>query len=419
MQQVLNAVQREGSGDISIGGRTLGIRWEVGVEMGAPLEGIKVIEMAGMGPCPFAGMVLADLGAEVWRVDRLSSVPTTYEVEERQRQDPFGRGKRSLAIDLKDEEAAEVVMRMAAGADILIEGFRPKVMERLGLGPRELMARNPRLIYGRMTGFGQDGPWSAMAGHDIDYIALSGMLASIGPKAGPSIPLNLVGDFGGGAMVLIFGILAAMVARNTTGLGQVIDASMVEGTTLLGTMIYGLYASGEWVDQRESNLLDGGVPFYSVYETSDGGHLAVGALEPQFYKQLIELMSLSDDLALADQYNSASWPGMRDRFTQKFAESTLEHWTKLFEGTDACVAPVLGLAQAPLHAHNQARGTFISVEGVLQPRPSPRFSSSPDVETIVGGVSGRESVEILESVGYSRADVDQLVERGVVYQYGG
>ncbi|MGC4896258.1 CaiB/BaiF CoA transferase family protein [Micromonospora sp. DT31] len=348
--------------------------------MSGPLAGLRVVELAGIGPGPFAAMLLADLGADVVRVDRPGpGGPSTVAPG----RDLLNRGKRSIVVDLKHPDGAEVVLGLAERAAILVEGWRPGVAERLGVGPQAALARNPALVYGRMTGWGQDGPLARTAGHDIDYIAVAGALHPIGRAGGPpQIPLNLVGDFGGGALYLVVGALAALHLARATGRGQVVDAAVVDGTAHLTTMFAGLLAGGAWQPERGRNLLDGGAPFYDVYATADGGHMAVGALEPQFYAELLRLLGLAD-ADLPAQHDVAGWPVLRARFAQVFAARTRAEWTGVFAGTDACVAPVLSLTEAPHHPHLAARGTFEEHFGLRQPAAAPRLSDTP------GAVGGR------------------------------
>lgn len=332
-----------------------------------PLAGLRVIELAGLGPAPFCGMLLADLGADVVRVGRLGGAGG------HSRDDVVNRGKRAVEVDLKDPDGIATLLRAVETSDVLIEGFRPGVAERLGIGPDECARVNPRLVYGRMTGWGQDGPLAHTAGHDIDYVALTGMLHAIGRKDGPpQVPLNLVGDYGGGSLYLAVGILAAVFEARTNGRGQVIDASIVDGAAHLGTVIYGMLASGGWKPERGSNLLDTGAPFYDVYETSDGGHMAVGALEPQFYAELLRVLDIEDDAP--DRNDPSTWPALREVLRKRFAERTRDEWTRLFDGTDACVSPVLSMAEAADHPHLAERGTFVDRDGIVQPAPAPRFS---------------------------------------------
>lgn len=337
-----------------------------------PLRGVRVLELAGLGAVPFAGMVLSDLGAEVLRIDRpgqdgVAVIPG----------DPLGRGRSSAVIDLKRSEGVETLLRLAAMADVLLEGFRPGVTERLGVGPEQCRARNPRLIYGRMTGWGQSGPLAARAGHDINYVAVSGALHPLG-RAGerPHAPLNLIGDYGGGGMLLALGVCAALVERDRSGQGQVVDAAMVDGAALLSSFFYGMRAAGLWSDERGTNLLDGGAPFYDTYETADGRFVSVGALEPQFYAVLLAGLDLPA-AELPDQFDRAGWPVLRDHFTAVFRTRTRDEWSTRFAELDACVAPVLSPGEAPQADHHRQRNSFVDIAGVLQPAPAPRFSRTP------------------------------------------
>lgn len=342
-----------------------------------PLAGLKVVEFAGLAPAPFACMLLADLGADVMRVDR--AVASAHGPEPAPPAGPtdiLGRGRRSIAVDLKSPAGQALVMGLIAGADVLVEGFRPGVMERLGLGPAECLARNPRLVYGRMTGWGQDGPMARAAGHDIDYIALAGALHLIGREGErPVPPANLLGDFAGGGLLLSFGILAALFERAASGLGQVVDAAMVDGAALFTTFLHGLRAAGAWTDRAGVNLLDGGAAFYDTYETADGKYVAVGAVEPQFYAELLERIGL--DVDPGDQLNPTAAEANRSALAARFRQRTRDDWAADLQTTDACVAPVLSLAEAPAHAHNRARAVFVEVGGVVQPAPAPRFSRTP------------------------------------------
>jgi alpha-methylacyl-CoA racemase len=338
-----------------------------------PLAGLRVIELAGLGPGPFATMLLGELGADVVRIDR--SGPTGY-FDDAQEHDLLNRGKRSVVLDLKDPADVEAALRLIDRADVLVEGFRPGVAERLGLGPEVCLVRNPKLVYGRMTGWGQDGPLSQVAGHDLNYIAIAGALASIGSPGGPPVPpLNLVGDFGGGGMYLAVGILAALRHADATGEGQVIDAAITDGAAHLMLGTQGLFAAGYWQDERGSNSVDGGAPYYGVYETADGQHLSVGAIEPRFYLMLLEGLEL--DLDPADQDRRETWPASRAAIAARVAERDLADWLKVFDGTDACVAPVVRFTEADQHEHLRARGTVQRRDGVLQSAPAPRFSRTP------------------------------------------
>jgi alpha-methylacyl-CoA racemase len=372
-----------------------------------PLTGVRVLELAGIGPGPTAAMLLADMGAEVLRIDRPAAMQTYAPA----RFDVPARGRRSTIIDLRKPEAAEVVLTLVESADILIEGNRPGVTERLGIGPDACLERNPRLVYGRMTGWGQYGPWASTAGHDIGYIALTGALHAIGGTERPAVPLNLIGDFGGGSTYLVMGLLAALVEARSSGQGQVVDAAITDGASSLMSMLYGFHASGFWKDQRASNVLDGGLPWYDVYATSDGKHLAVGALEPQFYQALLDGLGMS---AEEGERTPERVPALRERFTAIFATRTRDEWAGIFEGTDACVAPVLSMTEAPKHPHNVARQTFIEVDGVVQPAPAPRFSRTPGAVASPPAAPGAHTLEALTEWGVR--DIERLLEAGVVCQ---
>jgi alpha-methylacyl-CoA racemase len=387
---------------------------------GGPLAGVRVVELAGIGPGPFCGMLLADLGAEVIRVDRPGGPPSPVPLDK----DVTSRGKRRIVIDLKHPRGAEVVLRLAGLSDALIEGYRPGVAERLGVGPAACWARNPGLVYGRMTGWGQDGPLAQSAGHDIAYIAVTGALHAIGRAGGPpQVPVNYLGDFGGGSMFLALGVLAALLQARQTGRGQVVDAAIVDGTAVLQAMTYGLLADGAWTDQRGVNRLDTGTPCYDVYATADGRHMAVGALEPQFYARFVELLFAPegppDDLP--DREDRARWPELRRHFATRFARRSQQEWTKVFDGTDACVAPVLTMTEAPRHPHLAARGTFVETDGVVQPAPAPRFSDAsgspaapPPAALPPGRIAraGAHTREVLTGLGFP--DVEELLADGVV-----
>jgi len=361
-----------------------------------PLAGVKIIEIAGIGPGPFCGMMLADMGAEVIRVDRASAPANAPRSN-----DVLARGRRSIALNLKKPEAIETVLKLCEQADAVFEGFRPGVAERLGIGPDACMGRNPKLVYGRMTGWGQTGPLAPTAGHDITYLALSGALHAIGTAGRkPVVPLNLVADCGGGAMLLALGVLAARLHASQTGRGQVVDAAMTDGSALLMSMIYTLHAMGEWRGQREANLLDGGAHFYGTYCCADGKWLAVGAIEPQFYAALLKALGI-DDPAFQAQWDRAHWPALRAKLAQVFAQKPRDAWCALLEGSDACVSPVLDLDEAPRHAHNQSRQTFIELGGVTQPAPAPRFSHTPPPTPRPPGV-GDEVGEVLARWGVAQ-----------------
>ncbi len=375
-----------------------------------PLAGLRVVELAGLGPAPFACMLLADLGADVIRVDRPGG-GTTFGPPEH---DLLTRGRPSVAVDLKHPQGAGVVLDLAARADVLVESFRPGVAERLGVGPDECLARNPALVYGRMTGWGQDGPLAGTAGHDIGYVAVTGALHAIGSADGPpQVPLNLVGDFGGGALYLVVGVLAAVLEARTSGRGQVVDAAIVDGASHLATMVRGLLGAGLWQDRRGVNLLDGGAPFYAVYETADHRHLAVGPLEPQFFAALLDGLGLADD-AVRDRDDPAQWPRLRTVLAERVGSRTLADWLQVFEGSDACVAPVLSLAEAPHHPHLAARGTFVERDGVEQPSPAPRFSRTPAVLSTPPSRPGEHTRNALQAWGI--ADVEKLLADGVAQQ---
>ena len=380
--------------------------------MSGPLDGVRIIELAGLGPTPFAGMMLSDAGADIVRIDRADRA--SYPPLTAPHVDLMNRGRRSVAVDLKHPDGVELVLRLVEGADGLMEGFRPGVAERLGLGPDICLPRNPKLVYGRMTGWGQEGPMAATAGHDIDYIALAGALEPIG-RAGdrPLPPLNLVGDFGGGGMMLAFGMCAAIISARQTGAGQVVDAAMVDGAAALMAMTFTLRDAGVWLDERGTNILDTGAPFYEVYETSDGGFIGVGAIESQFYAELVRLMGL-DDEDLPDQNDRKAWPAMKERFAQVFASRTRAEWEKVFEGSDACAAPVLSLTEAPTHPHNQVRGTFTEVAGVLQPAPAPRFTGTPGAIRRPPPNPGQHADEALADWGLERSEVADLRSSGAI-----
>ncbi|VWC60038.1 CaiB/BaiF CoA transferase family protein [Burkholderia lata] len=377
-----------------------------------PLAGLKIIELGGIGPGPFCAMLLADMGADVLRLDRI--VPSDSGVHMDHRFNLLNRGRRSVAIDLKRPQAIELVKRLTASADAALEGFRPGVAERLGVGPDDLLAHNPRLVFGRMTGWGQDGPLAQAPGHDMNYISLSGALHTIGERDGPPVPpLNLVGDFGGGAMYLAFGMVCAMLEASRSGIGQVVDASMVDGSAHLMTLIYGMYAAGAWSDRRGDNRLDSGTPWYSVYRTRDDRYVSLASNEPRFYRETLVLLGLTDT-PLPDQHDRQGWPVLREHFTRVFATKTRDEWCALAAGTDVCLAPVLSLAEAPHHPHNVARGTFVEVDGIVQPGPAPRFSRTKP--TLRGGapVPGAHTADALCDWGIDAREVDALRAEGVL-----
>jgi alpha-methylacyl-CoA racemase len=370
-----------------------------------PLHGFKIIEFAGIGPGPFCAMLFADMGAEIIRIDRADAKPA---LNEEDRQNVAARGRRSLALDLKKPDAVAVVLRLCRQVDGLVEGFRPGVMERLGLGPSECLRENPRLVYGRMTGWGQFGPMSHMAGHDINYLALSGSLYMFGrANEKPAPPLNLVADMGGGGMLLAFGMACALLERQCSGKGQVIDAAMVEGAALLATSIYRRRASGLWRDQRGSNVLDTGAHFYEVYETKDDGFMAVGAIEPQFYAALLQGMAL-DAGQLPDQMDRTRWPEMKQRFAAVFKSKTRAEWTRIFDGTDACASPVLSPVEAAEHEHNRARATFRETAGILHPGQAPRFSRTDLEMPCDPPLRGEHSDAVLRDFGFELEEIAAL-----------
>ena len=373
-----------------------------------PLAGIRVIEMAGIGPGPFCAMMLSDLGAEVVRLDRLSLKGAG------ERANVLSRGRRSLAVDLKTPQGVEIALGMIDRADALIEGFRPGVMERLGLGPEVCCERNPGLVYGRMTGWGQTGPLAKAAGHDINYISIGGALGAMGyADRPPAPPLNLIGDFGGGAMYLLCGLLAALLERGNSGRGQVVDAAMTDGTASLLSPFYGLMAMGLWTTERHSNRLDGGAPFYGSYECADGKYISIGSLEPQFYALLLEKAGI-DDPQFKQQYEQENWPEMREKVAAVFRAKTRDQWCELMEGTDVCFAPVLDLAEAPEHPHNRARDTFVEFDGVLQPAPAPRFSRTGGGIQSPAAKVGEHSEQVMADWGLESERIAQWRESGAI-----
>jgi alpha-methylacyl-CoA racemase len=377
-----------------------------------PLAGVRVVELAGIGPAPFCAMLLADLGADVIRVDRPGGASPVGGDPSR---DLLNRGKRSVLVDLKNERGPEVVLRLAEQADVLIEGYRPGVAERLGIGPEQCWELNPKLVYGRMTGWGQEGPLAPTAGHDISYIGITGVLHAIGRADGPpQVPLNLVGDFAGGSLYLAVGILAALRHAEATGRGQVIDAAIVDGTAHLATMMFGLMSAGAWQPQRGANLLDTGSPFYDVYQTSDGEYMAVGPLEPRFYDEFVKLLGADTD-DLPSRYDLTTWPELRKRFAEIFATRTRSEWTDVFEGSDACVSPVLSLAEARHHPHIAARGTLEERDGFVQPAPAPRFSRTPPQPPAPPALPGTHTRDALAEWGFT--DVADLIADGAVHQH--
>src|SRR5712691_6079411 len=380
-----------------------------------PLEGVRMVELAGIGPAAFCAMLLSDMGAEVIRVDRAANVG--HDIG-REGEDPrFGllqRGRRNIAVDLKNPAGVDAVLRLIDRADALVEGFRPGVMERLGLGPTVCLARNPKLVYGRMTGWGQDGPIAHTAGHDINYIALSGVLYSIGEAGGPPVPpLNLVGDFGGGALYLAMGVLAGIVRARVSGKGQVVDCSMVEGSASLMTMMYAALASGAWTEERGHNRTDGGAHYYQVYETKDGEHVAVGSIEPQFYALLVQHTGLAGE-SLPEQTDRATWPEMQTRLARIFKTKTRAEWTAIMEQTDICFAPVLRMSEALDHPHNRHRESFVEVDGIPQPAPAPRFLGTPSRVQRPPARIGEHTDAVLKDWGFSADEVAALHKTGAV-----
>ena len=367
-----------------------------------PLTGIRVVEMAGIGPGPFTAMMLSDLGAEVIRVDRLSHKGIGH------RANVLNRGRKSIALDLKNPRGVETTLRLIEQADVVLEGFRPGVMERLGLGPEKCLSVNPRLIFGRMTGWGQTGPLSQAAGHDINYISIAGALGAMGyADRPPAPPLNLVGDFGGGAMYLLTGILAALVERATSEQGQIIDAAMSDGTASLLSPFFGLMAMNMWTTDRFSNRLDGGAFYYGSYECSDGRYISIGSLEPQFYALLLEKAEISDP-EFQEQLDEAAWPAKREKLTQLFKTKTRQQWCDIMEGTDVCFAPVLDLKEAPNHPHNIDRKTFVELDGVVQPAPAPRFSRTQGEIQGPAAMAGEHTREVLSAWNFSDQEIGEL-----------
>ena len=373
-----------------------------------PLTGIRVVEMAGIGPGPFTAMMLSDLGAEVIRVDRLSHKGTGH------RANVLYRGRKSIAVDLKNPSGVETTLRLIEQADVVLEGFRPGVMERLGLGPEECLSVNPRLIFGRMTGWGQTGPLSQAAGHDINYISIAGALGAMGyADRPPAPPLNLVGDFGGGAMYLLTGILAALVERATSGQGQIIDAAMTDGTASLLSPFFGLMAMNMWTTDRFSNRLDGGAFYYGSYECSDGKYISIGSLEPQFYALLLEKAEITDP-EFQEQLDEAAWPAKREKLNQLFKTRTRQQWCDIMEGTDVCFAPVLDLKEAPTHPHNIDRKTFVELEGVVQPAPAPRFSRTQGEIQGPAAMAGEHTREVLSAWNFTDQEIGELQASGAI-----
>ena len=374
--------------------------------MPGPLSSLKIIEMVGIGPVPLAGQLLADMGAEVIVIDRKSGQDISQDVNR--------RGKKSIALNLKDPQGLDAALQLIANADILIEGFRPGVMERLCLGPNECLAANPLLVYGRMTGWGQTGPLSQTAGHDINYLAITGALRAIGKQGEPPIPpLNLAADYGGGSMFLIFGILSAIIERGISGKGQVIDAAMVDGVPAMMGLIQTMYGQGQWTGKREDNFIDTGAPWYRCYKTKDEKFISVGAIEPQFFAELVRLLGLDDNL-LAIQNVKTEWPAMHTLFEEVFASKTRDEWSAFFEGSDACVAPVLDFDEAANYSHNKERETFFKANNITQTSIVPRLSRSNPPIPKLGSVTGAEGVELLKEAGYDDNHINALISAGVL-----
>lgn len=384
--------------------------------MSGPLQRVTVIELAGIGPGPFACMMLADMGADVIRIDRIPGAGSGSALEALMRNDStVDRGRRSIALNMKDARAVETVLQLVTGADILIEGFRPGVTEKLGVGPKECMARNARLVYGRMTGWGQSGPLAQAAGHDLNYISLSGAVHAMGTADRvPAVPLNLVGDYGGGGMLLALGVVAALYEAQHSGKGQVVDAAIADGAALLMAAQYGLKDKGFWYDKRESNFLDGSAHFYGTYLCGDGRYLSVGAIEPQFYRLLLEKCGVTD-AHFDGQWERSEWPALKQKLAQMFLCKSRDEWCSILEGSDACVAPVLSMSEAPLHPHNIARGTFVAPNGVVQPAPAPRFDRTPSALPAIAPRIGADSAAILRKLGRSEAEIEALMADGVVH----
>ncbi len=377
-----------------------------------PLQGIRIVEFAGIGPGPFCGMMLSDMGAEVVRVDRAERVSGGD--PDQPPGDLLARGRRSIGLDLKQPEGVEVALRLIDGADAVFEGFRPGVMERLGLGPDLCLERNPKLVYGRMTGWGQEGPYSQMAGHDINYIALAGVLAPIGRTGGPPVPpLNLIGDFGGGGMLLALGLLAALLETRSSGKGQVVDAAMVDGASVLATSLHAGLASGSWVPEHASNMLDTGSHYYDAYETADGKWISLGSIEPQFYAEMLELTGLREALS-DEQHKREAWPEMKAKVAACIKSKTRAEWDSILEGSDVCFAPVLEPSEAPEHPHAKHRQAFVEVAGVVQPAPAPRFSRTESAIQGPPSHAGQHSADLLGEVGFSTVEAEALISSGAV-----
>ena len=373
------------------------------------LSGYKIIELSGIGPGPLCGMLFADLGAEVIRIDRKNTVMPNQQAK----YDITGRSKKSICLNLKDPNSKDILFKLIKNADALIEGFRPGVTEKLGIGPDVCLKHNEKLVYGRITGWGQSGPLAQAAGHDINYIALAGALYSIWGENKPSIPLNLIGDYGGGTMFLAFGVCAALLSANRTGKGQVVDAAMIDGVSALTSIFHSLSQSGIWnVNNRGRNLFDGGAPFYQVYETKDGHHISIGSLEPQFYQLLIEKLDLGDEFKNQMQFDK--WDMLKEKLTTIFKKKTRDEWNEIFEGTDVCYAPVLSINEVMNHKHMQARNSFLKINDVTQPAPAPRFSVTPSSSPSAAPDIGQDNESIMLDIGYSKEQIKELEDKGIL-----
>lgn len=374
-----------------------------------PLQGVKIVEIAGIGPGPYCAMMLADMGADVIRVDRKAAAGSGSKHE------ILNRNRRSIAVDLKNPEGVETVLKLIEEADGLIEGFRPGVMERLGLGPDVCLERNPKLVFGRMTGWGQFGPLAHAAGHDQNYIAITGTLAAIGRKGErPVVPLNLVGDFGGGGMMLAFGLACGIIEARTSGKGQVIDAAMTDGAAVLSSMMWGFRSAGIWTNEAEDNMLDGAAHFYDTYECSDGKYVSIGSIEPQFYALLREKTGLTDDADFDAQMDKSKWPELKAKLAAVLRTKTRDEWTEIMEGTDVCFAPILTWDEAPDHPHNKERGTFVEIDGVMQPAPAPRFSRTAPEISRTPTVAGADNDDVLSDWGFSADQIEALKGSGAI-----
>ena len=374
--------------------------------MSGPLSSLKIIEMVGLGPCPLAGQLFADMGAEVIVIDRRSGVDVSKEVNR--------RGKKSIALNLKDPEGIKIALKLISDADILLEGFRPGVMERLGLGPAECLSKNEGLVYGRMTGWGQDGPLSHSAGHDLNYLAITGALHAMGKEGEPPVPpLNLVADYGGGSMFLIMGVLSAIIERSASGKGQIVDAAMIDGVPAMMGMIHSMLSQGLWVNQREDNFVDGGAPYYRCYSCSDGKFLSVGCIEPQFFAEFLRLAGLDDSLG-HQQNEKSAWPAMHELFERTLVQKSRDEWATIFEGSDACVAPVLDFDEAANYPHNIARKAFVRQKDVTQTSPAPRFSRSKTPLPQAATITGNDASDILRSVGIDETEIKSLASNGIL-----